>query len=438
MTRDLPETPRQLRRQLLWTLAGTGLAIALLDASVTYVLAVRHVEEAAVERVRPGFVHFDGAAEKRLLSEGIHEDLARLLDREHFIGMRVVSADGKVIAERWADGLDPALRLAALTGRPRFGGELRRSGADAFVRVVHKLEGGTTVLNAEAFYRLDPETVHSIDPQARGAALIGAVTVIGTTLLLYPLLLGLTRKGLSFSQDLLESNLDLMRTLGSAIALRDSDTDAHNYRVALYASRLAETAGMPPPDIADLIVGAFLHDVGKVGIPDAILLKPAALTPDEFRIMQQHPSLGDAIVKNSRWLAGARAIVRHHHERFDGSGYPDGLAGAEIPLPARLFAVVDVFDALTTARPYKPALPLGETLRIMRREMADKLDPAMLQLFANIATNLFEEVGQSGDAALHSALAAEVRRYFPAVSRPLEPGPQRHANPVRGNFKQAA
>lgn len=426
MIAQLPETPRQLRRQLLWLLAGIGLAMALLDAALTYVLAVRHVEQAAVERVRSGFEHFSGPAATSLRAGAIHEDLAALLNSEHFIGVRALSGDGKVVAERWADALDPALRAGALTGAARFGSELRRLNGEAFVRVARTFPDEPRPLTVEAYYRLDPETVHSIDPQARGAALIGALIVIGTCLLLYPLLLGLTRKGLRLSQDLLESNLDLMRTLGSAIALRDSDTDTHNYRVALYSIRLAEAVALPSADIADLVVGAFLHDVGKVGIPDAILLKPGPLTAEEFRVMREHPLLGESIVKNSHWLAGARTIVRHHHERYDGSGYPDGLVGNGIPLPARLFAVVDVFDALTTRRPYKPALTLDTALEIMQSDMAGKLDPKLLDVFAERAAMLLEEIGGADDARLHSLLAAEVGRYFPAV------GLHRESPPLRG------
>ena len=414
MKTDLPITPWQLRRRLLWTLAGAGLSAAAMASAGIYVFAERHVEQAAVERVRPSFVHLDDLERNGLVGQGLHEDIARLLTPEHFIGLQLRSADGTIVAERWADRLDPAVRHAALSSSPRFGGELRRSGDEAFVRVPHKLAGSAGTY-AEAYYRLDRETVHSIDPLARGAALIGAVTVVATMLLLYPLLLGLTRRSLGLSKDLLESNLDLMRTLGSAIALRDSDTDAHNYRVALYAVRLAERLKLSTGTIADLLAGAFLHDVGKIGVPDAILLKPGPLTEDEFRIMRQHPVLGEAIVARSRWLAGARTIVRDHHERFDGSGYPAALAGTDIPLPARIFAVVDVFDALTTKRPYKPALALGEALRIMRDDMAGKLDPEILEVFTRDASYFFSSIGESPEDALHAALALDIRRYYPSV-----------------------
>lgn len=421
-----PENPKELRRRLLWTLASAGGVLAILAALVAYVLAARHVERAAVGRVQAGISHFEAAAMQPLLGgaiAGTHEDLIPLLDREHFIGIRLRDADGRIIAEVWADGLEPELRAAALSARPRVAGDLLRSGSEAFVRVVRPLkkDGRASGRTAEAFYRLDAETVHSIDPQTRGAAMIGAATVLITTLLLYPILLGLTRRTLRLSQDLLESNLDLMRMLGSAIALRDSETDAHNYRVTLYAIRLAEASGMPPGEIADVIAGAFLHDVGKIGIPDAVLLKPGPLTPEEFQVMQKHPLLGERIVSQSAWLLRARTIVLHHHERYDGTGYPGRLAGTGIPQPARLFAIADVFDALTTKRPYKPAFTLEQALHTMQSDMAGNFDPTLLAAFTARAQPLYQNIGQATEAELHTALADAIRRYFPVTGPSATP-----------------
>lgn len=117
--------------------------------------------------------------------------------------------------------------------------------------------------------------------------------------------------------------------------------------------------GLPKHDISDLVAGAFLHDVGKIGIPGSTLLKPGKLTDDEFLVMKTHALLGIEIVADNRWLEGAAPTIRHHHEHFDGAGYPDRLRGDAIPRVARIFAVVDVFDALTSERPYKKAMTLA-------------------------------------------------------------------------------
>ena len=169
---------------------------------------------------------------------------------------------------------------------------------------------------------------------------------------------------------------------------------------------------LPKREIADLVVGAFLHDVGKIGISDRILLKPGRLTADEFEIMKTHSLLGIEIVADNPWLAGAALTIRHHHERFDGTGYPDGLGGEAIPRAARIFAVVDVFDALTSERPYKQALPLVEALAIIERDSGRQFDPAVVEVFRVIAADLYARAAQAGGAELRQELPAVLSRYF--------------------------
>ncbi len=157
-------------------------------------------------------------------------------------------------------------------------------------------------------------------------------------------------------------------SLALAIEARDPLTNGHCQRLAKYAEQLGAAIGLGADDLTALTRGGFLHDIGKVGIPDAVLLKPAALTADEYRTMQQHTIIGDRVCAELRSLRKVRAIVRSHHERLDGSGYPDGLRGDDIPLIAQIAGIVDVFDALTFARPYRPALPVEEALHVLRGE----------------------------------------------------------------------
>ena len=159
-------------------------------------------------------------------------------------------------------------------------------------------------------------------------------------------------------------------SLALTIEARDSSTTGHCQRLARYASRLGRHLGLSEADVAVLSRGGFLHDVGKVGIPDAILLKPGRLTRAEYDVMKQHAAIGDRLCGDLRSLRRVRPIVRHHHERLDGSGYPDGLRGDAIPLLAQIIAVADVFDALTTARPYKPAQQVGPACDELMREAA--------------------------------------------------------------------
>jgi HD-GYP domain-containing protein (c-di-GMP phosphodiesterase class II) len=170
--------------------------------------------------------------------------------------------------------------------------------------------------------------------------------------------------------DDLDADESAMTSLALAIEARDSTTAGHCERLALYASDLGRTLGLDEDDISALAQGGFLHDVGKIGVPDAVLLKPGPLTADEYDLIKQHTVIGDRLCCGLRSLRRVRPIVRHHHERLDGSGYPDGLRGDATPLFAQIMGIVDVFDALTTQRPYKVALPVAWAADELRREVA--------------------------------------------------------------------
>jgi putative two-component system response regulator len=170
--------------------------------------------------------------------------------------------------------------------------------------------------------------------------------------------------------DELDSAEAVILSLGLTIEARDPYTERHCQRLATYAAALGTRLGLDRDQGVALNRGAFLHDVGKIAIPDAVLLKPGRLTAAEFLVVQQHPVIGDALCGQLRLLDDVRPIVRHHHERPDGTGYPDQLKGEDIPLLARIISVVDVYDALTTERPYKPALTPARALRELREEAA--------------------------------------------------------------------
>jgi putative two-component system response regulator len=189
--------------------------------------------------------------------------------------------------------------------------------------------------------------------------------------------------------DELETAESVILTLGLTIESRDPYTQGHCERVARYAAALGARLGLDDGQFVALHRGAFLHDVGKVGIPDAILLKPGPLTPSEQAAMQQHPVIGHRLCGGLRSLEDVRPIVRHHHERPDGSGYPDGLEGDRIPLLARIMNVVDSYDALTTDRPYKSAFSAAQAFRELRDEARRGWKfPALVEEFAAIAESL--------------------------------------------------
>jgi HD-GYP domain-containing protein (c-di-GMP phosphodiesterase class II) len=167
----------------------------------------------------------------------------------------------------------------------------------------------------EGVYQVDPQTLARIRSDLLGALSLVVLVTLAAAVALYPVIISLNRELIKFSADLLKGNISLMEVLGTAIAMRDSDTGAHNYRVTVYATRLGETIGLTPPQLRKLIAGAFLHDVGKIGISDAVLLKPGRHSADELRVMRGHVALGVDILRKSEWLKNARDVVEFHHER---------------------------------------------------------------------------------------------------------------------------
>ena len=185
--------------------------------------------------------------------------------------------------------------------------------------------------------------------------------------------------------DDLESAESLFLTLGRFIEARDPYTEDHCDRLAQYATALGSALNLEPADLDALYRGAFIHDIGKIAIPDRIQLKKGKLTHDEYELMKQHTVIGDDLCGTVRSLDAVRPIVRHHHERLDGRGYPDGLEGDAIPVLARIVSVVDVFDALTTDRPYRSALTVDAALHIMRGDAkAGWCEPALIETFVDV------------------------------------------------------
>ena len=273
---------------------------------------------------------------------------------------------------------------------------------------------GKTAVFARGMFAVSPRELASMRRAMVRNTLIAVAIVVAVSALLYPVILQLTRRLADYSNRLLDANLETLAVLGSAIAKRDSDTDAHNYRVTLYATRTGEALGLSAGEMRVLIKGSFLHDVGKLGIPDNILLKPARLEPQEFTVMQTHVDKGVDIVQRSSWLREGIRVVGHHHEKFAGGGYPRGLRGEDIPVAARIFAVADVFDALTSRRPYKEPLGFEETMEMLELDRGRHFDPAVIDAFRKIARELYDRYAGHEGADLEDELAGVVARHFSA------------------------
>ncbi len=197
-------------------------------------------------------------------------------------------------------------------------------------------------------------------------------------------------------------NLDVERTyvetimaLALAVEAKDPYSAGHSKRVGFYAMKIGEAMQLDEETLRILNDAGVLHDIGKIGIKDEILLKVTQLTPDEMKIMEQHPLIGEAIVKPVRSLQRVVALVRHHHERYDGSGYPSHLKGDEIPFGARILSVADTYDAMITDRPYRKRLPLEEAKAELRKIAGSQLDPAVVDAFLKIVTDKEERLASA-------------------------------------------
>jgi len=329
-------------------------------------------------------------------SRGVKNPLGR------FIIIRVYQLDGTRIAEHLDlsyPHIEPVLDWFGDLGKQPFGeksawNNMVRLQGSPFLNVGATMHDsyGNAAAHIEGIFAVSDDAVTAIRLRSVKTAMAVVAIILITALILYPTIVTLLRRVVTLSLSLLDSQLETLKLLGSAIAQRDSDTDAHNYRVTIMSVRLAEAMGLASEEIRTLIKGAFLHDVGKIGISDNILLKPGKLDDDEYTIMKTHVDHGVSIVENSHWLSDALSVVGYHHEKVSGEGYPHKHQGMDIPVIARIFAISDVFDALISRRPYKDPVPFDETMNVLEDGRGTHFDPEILDAFEGIAQLLFDEL----------------------------------------------
>ncbi len=202
----------------------------------------------------------------------------------------------------------------------------------------------------------------------------------------------------------------LLKGLTAALDSRDTVTQWHSRRVSIFARRLGQQLGLAEPELTVIEHGALLHDIGKIGVRDQVLLKPGPLSPDEWAEMRRHPEAGWALLQQVDYLRPASLIVLHHHEKWDGSGYPKGLPGEQIVIGARIFAVVDTLDAMTSDRPYRLARPYGEARAEIIRFRGTQFDPAVVDAFLTVGEEEWQRIRtdvETGAAPRGEGLARE-------------------------------
>jgi len=412
-----------IHRIILNRLLAAWVIVSLATAAAMFYLGAQKIDKQLVELAIQESGKLSSASLPLLnppsKDHGALNTLAAEFVRQHFIIVELYDKDRRKVAEAINPlhaGIEDDLKRHAhsfpVDNKTHY--DKYSVGGQTVLQVLLPLKDvqGAVAGYFEGVFLIDPEIVARLRHEMVITLMIVLFAVTLTTVCLYPVILSLNRDVIRHSHDLLKGNIELMDVLGSAIAKRDSDTNIHNYRVSIYAVKLAEAVGLKRVEIRDLIAGAFLHDVGKIGISDSILLKPGPLDEQEFEIMKTHVTLGVEILKKSEWLKKARDVVEFHHEKFDGKGYLRGLAGEAIPNTARIFAVVDVFDALTSKRPYKEAFPFAEAMAILYRDAGSHLDPQLVAAFARIAEPLYLEISGAADAEVEEKLQGLITRYL--------------------------
>ncbi len=418
-----PDMPiRTLHLWLLVRLVAAWVVISLVTGGLIAALGNHRLERRVVELVEAEAARYAGGMQRYLdeptpaHGEALQVQAQALIVQGSFLVLEFYDGTGRNIAEATTPGFEAVERRLPSHRRPTgaesgaHGLALLRLDGELYVRVFIPLRSAASGKygNLEGIYHVPaPFVREQKDHTLLGLAAV-VFSVFVTAAVLYPLILQMYGRLMAYSMDLARANLGMLEVLGSAIAKRDSDTNGHNHRVTLYSVRIGERMGLGPEAMRGLIKGAFLHDVGKIGVPDAILLKPGRLTPDEFEIMKRHVDYGMDIIAPYPWLADGAEVVRSHHERFDGTGYGEGLLGKAIPLNARIFAVADVFDALCSRRPYKDPLPLEASLEIIRAASGTHFDPQVVAAFLGIVRQTYERVAVAGEADLRLELQAHI------------------------------
>ena len=260
--------------------------------------------------------------------------------------------------------------------------------------------------------KIDNKLIEQFEDSVLHIIFLITLSILFFALTLFPIIYFAYKKLKRNKLNLIQTNIMTIHTLGNAVALRDSDTDEHNYRVTIYSVQLAQVLHMSKREVQEIIIGAFLHDIGKIGIEDSILLKNTKLSNDEFAKMKEHVNKGIQIIKKNQWLERGKNIILCHHEKYDGSGYPNGIKGENIPKIARLFAIIDVFDALTSKRPYKEPFSYDKAIRILKESGGSHFDPAILDTFLSISSNLYNSINHNTHPQLQDKLDALIIKYF--------------------------
>ncbi len=407
-------------------IAAVSIVLAAVASPLAWLVAQEHAEEAtvslAIEETRRLLGRFDAVELGQPDAKEHAAEAADIISGGIFDIVEIYDATGAKLATAMSEEGKAIENLLPKHGRPAYTSasylSVKLGDSRWILRIfvpLHASSDGKTggITGYFEGVRVVPDWQHQ---QMISNALSAALMVVLASLLcgaaIYPVVVHLSADNERKAREVLDSHISIMEALGRAVAKRDSDTGAHNYRVAWIAARIAERLGLNSVEMQSLIIGSFLHDVGKIGISDSILLKPGKLDDEEFKIMRTHVMQGEEIVSGIGWLDGAYAVVAGHHEKWNGSGYPRQLAGEAIPLAARIFAVADVFDALCSKRPYKEPMGFDAAMAILNKDSGSHFDPNVLAAFNPIAREVFDCLAMCDEYAVRKLLEGQIQTHF--------------------------
>ena len=263
---------------------------------------------------------------------------------------------------------------------------------------------GVYKLPEKEFIKLKNEIINNI--------LTLSIIIFSAYTVSFLIILFLTNTIERYTNEIFEAHIYSLKTIGTMVAKRDSETGEHNYRVTYYTVKIAENFKTEKINFYSLILGAFLHDIGKIAISDSILLKPGKLTKKEFEIIKNHVKEGYDIISKNKHLLPAKDTVLYHHEKVNGKGYLAGLRGEDIPINARIFAVADVFDALTSKRPYKKALSFEESMDIIIKDTGEHFCEKVVAVFKPIAFEMYNKVKGLNEEELHKIVIDIIEKHL--------------------------